>query len=170
MCLLRGDETGLDGSDGAKRGAGEDEIPGRIPAGVVQVCICGILASAILAVAAVGAAPDELETLLRAVPSPRNKHTRKRLRRELARTLRCAGPGDLRRLLREQLKREDRPDGRYHQAVRALGGPPYWEAEDVRDADRYVDGLSTAERQARVNLPSEMEAALNDPRWRAQSA
>ena len=72
MCLLRGDETGLDGSDGAKRGAGEDDIPGRIPAGVVQLCICGILASAILA--AVGAAPDELQTLLKAVPSPRNKH------------------------------------------------------------------------------------------------
>jgi len=75
LCLLRRDETGLDGSDGAKRGAGEDDIPGRAPAGVVQVCMCGILASAILAMAAVGAAPDEPETLLRAVPSPRNKHT-----------------------------------------------------------------------------------------------
>ena len=75
VCLLRGDETGLDGSDGTKRGAGEDDIPGRIPAGAVQLCICGILGSAILAIAAVGAAPDELETLLRAVPSPRNKHT-----------------------------------------------------------------------------------------------
>jgi len=75
LCLLRGDETGLDGSDGAKRGAGEDGISGRIPAGVVQLCRGGILASAILAMAADGAAPDELETLLRTVPSPRDKHT-----------------------------------------------------------------------------------------------
>jgi hypothetical protein len=92
---------------------------------------------------------------------------RKRLRRELARTLRCAGPGDLTKLLREQLKREGRPDGRYHEAVRALGGPPSWAPEEVKDADRYADGLSAAERQARVNLPSEVEAALNDPRWKA---
>ena len=73
LCLLRGDETGLDGSDSAKRRAGEDDIPGRIPAGVVQLCICGILVSAILAMAAVGAAPDELEALPR--PPYRNKHS-----------------------------------------------------------------------------------------------
>ena len=73
--LFRADETGLDGSDGAKRGAGEDEIPGRIAAGVVQLSVSGILAPAILAIAVVRAVPDELETLLRAVPSPRNKHT-----------------------------------------------------------------------------------------------
>lgn len=79
MCLLRGDETGIDGSDDAKRGAGEDDIPGRMPAGAVQLCMRGILASAILAIAAAGAAPDELETLLRAVSSPRNKHKRTRL-------------------------------------------------------------------------------------------
>ena len=72
--MLPGDETGLGGSDGAKRGAGEDSVPGGIAAGVVQLCICGILGAAILAIAAVRAAPDELETLLRAVPSPRNKH------------------------------------------------------------------------------------------------
>jgi hypothetical protein len=41
----------------------------------VQLWICGIPASAILAMAVVGAAPDELETLLRAVPSPRSNHT-----------------------------------------------------------------------------------------------
>jgi hypothetical protein len=69
MSLFSGDGTGIDGSDGAKRGAGENNIPGRIPAGVAELCICGILASPILAMAAVGAAPDELETLLRAVPS-----------------------------------------------------------------------------------------------------
>ena len=74
VCLLRGDETGLGGSDAAKRGAGEDGVPSGVAAGVVQVCTCGILASVILAVAAVGAAPDELETLVRAVPSPRTKH------------------------------------------------------------------------------------------------
>ncbi len=68
MCLLSGDDTGLDGLEGAKRGAGENDIPGQIPADVAQLWICGILASAILPIAAVGAALDELETLLRAVP------------------------------------------------------------------------------------------------------
>lgn len=56
MCLLRGDETSLDGSEGAKRGAGENDIPARIRAGVVQLCICGVRAPTILAMAAVGAA------------------------------------------------------------------------------------------------------------------
>jgi len=75
-CLLRADEIGLDGSDGVKRRAGEGDIPGRILAGAVQSCLYGILASAILAMAAVGATPDGPETLLRAVPSPRNRHNR----------------------------------------------------------------------------------------------
>lgn len=75
MWLLRGDATGLNGSDGAKRGAGEDSIPGRMSVGVVQLCMYGIVASAIVVRAALGAALDDLETLLRAVPSPRNKRT-----------------------------------------------------------------------------------------------
>ena len=64
----------------AKRGAGADDIPGGIPVGVLQLGICEILASAISGITAAGAAaPDELETLLRAVPSPLNKRSWKHI-------------------------------------------------------------------------------------------
>jgi hypothetical protein len=76
LCLSRGDEAGLDASDGAKPGTGEDDAQGPTPAGAVQLCICAILASAILPVAAVRTVTAQLEALLRAAPSPPNRHTR----------------------------------------------------------------------------------------------
>ena len=94
---------------------------------------------------------------------------RRRLLRELGRNLRCLGLGDLNALLDDQVSRESNPEGRYHRALRLLGGFPNWSPDDVHEAERFVSRLSARERQARINLASELEAALNDPRWRAQA-
>jgi superfamily II DNA/RNA helicase len=92
---------------------------------------------------------------------------RSRLLRELARNLRCLGTGDLNTIFRDQLRRETETDGRHRRALHLLGGFPNWSPEEVRQADAFVAALSTKERQARVNLAAELEAALNDPRWHA---
>ena len=89
-----------------------------------------------------------------------------RLMRELARTLRCFGPGDLNALLQQQIRREG-PSGRYHRALALLSGYPEWTREDHSAATAYVNDIPTKERQSRISLGSEIEAALNDPRWRA---
>lgn len=94
---------------------------------------------------------------------------RLRLMRELARTLRCFGAGDLNQLLQQQLKREG-SSGRYHRVVHLLGGFPEWTHEDQSEATAYVNAIGGKERQSRINLASEIEAALNDPRWRASQA
>ena len=91
---------------------------------------------------------------------------RHRLRRELARTLRCLGGNDLSAVLRRQAQRE-RPDGRYHQALRLLEGYPTWEPEEIADAERFFQVASTKQRRARV-AGSEVDAAINDPRWLAR--
>lgn len=93
--------------------------------------------------------------------------SRIRLMRELARTLRCIGPGNLNALFQEQANREKQPNGRYHRALALLGGYPTWTQDDITDATLYVNGIGTKERQSRVNLGSELEAAIADPRWRA---
>jgi superfamily II DNA/RNA helicase len=93
-----------------------------------------------------------------------------RLMRELARTLRCIGSGDLNALFQKQVERESRPDGRYRRALKLLEGPPGRIAEYVADAEAFVENLTSQERQRRVALPSELDAALNDPRWRANTA
>lgn len=88
-----------------------------------------------------------------------------RLRRELARTLRCLGSGDLNALLDGQM--HGRPDGRYAQAYRLLGGYPDWTFADITDAEAFNEMLSAKDQQSRLSLGSEVDAALNDPRWRA---
>ena len=92
---------------------------------------------------------------------------RHRLLRELGRTLRCLGDGNLDRLFREQVKREKRTDGRYHQALKLLQGYPPWTSEEVANAKAFVADMTPQQRQGRVALGSEVDAALNDPRWRA---
>jgi superfamily II DNA or RNA helicase len=94
---------------------------------------------------------------------------RLRLKRELARTLRCFGSGDLNLLLQQQIQREV-SSGRYHRALALLGGSPDWSHEDQSEATAYVNAIGSKERQSRINLASEIEAALNDPRWRASGA
>ncbi len=91
---------------------------------------------------------------------------RRRLMRELGRTLRCLTAGDLKMLFREQLQRESRPDGRYHHALRLLNGFPTWTQAELDDIDQFVLSLSNLRCQARL-LGSEVDAAIDDPRWRA---
>jgi hypothetical protein len=93
---------------------------------------------------------------------------RRRLRRELARTLRCFSRGDLDAIFRKRVREESRPDGFYHRALRRLGGYPIWAPEDVADADSFLQGLKHKDRVARI-AGSEIDAAINDPRWLAAS-
>jgi hypothetical protein len=94
---------------------------------------------------------------------------RRRLLRELARTLRCLDTGDLNHVLRRQVEREVQPDGRYHRALRLLGGYPAWTREEIDDAEAYVNSLKEADKLAR-RAGSALDAALNDPRWLAREA
>jgi superfamily II DNA or RNA helicase len=92
---------------------------------------------------------------------------RLRLLRELARTLRCLGDGDLSKLLQQQLQLKTPSGERFRKAFRLLGGPPKWSERLDKEATRYVADLTDYQRQQRINLASQMEAALNDPRWLA---
>lgn len=47
---------------------------------------------------------------------------------------------------------------------------PRREVLEDNEAIRYVDDLSEGQRQQRINLASELEAALNDPRWLAKQS
>jgi hypothetical protein len=90
---------------------------------------------------------------------------RHRLIRELGRTLLCLGTGDLSRLFHEQVQREAHDDGRYHRALRRLNGLPLWTKAEIEEIEQFARSLTETERQARI-LGSEVDAALNDPRWR----
>jgi len=102
----------------------------------------------------------------------RRQHEAARLRllRALARTLRCAGQRDLNDLFRHQISQEDGEDGRYHRALTLLGGFPQWTADQIADADAFAEGLTPTDRRNQVALPSVLDAALRDPRWRAACA
>lgn len=93
---------------------------------------------------------------------------RRRLRRELARNLRCLGSGDLDALCKLQVQKGHAAARRYQEAFKKFGGPPKWNAVEEAEATAYVDGLTEGQRQQRINLASELEAALNDPRWLAK--
>jgi SNF2 family DNA or RNA helicase len=92
---------------------------------------------------------------------------RNRLLKELGRTLRCIGSGDLNAVLRKQIERESHSDGRYHRAVELLCGYPAWTATSLEDSESFFSDRTAHERQARVALPAPLDAALNDPRWKA---
>jgi hypothetical protein len=93
-----------------------------------------------------------------------------RLKREVARTLRCLGSGDLTTLLREQVRGDPNSNGRYQRVLQQLEGELQWNDAERLDADTYVAQITPRQRQSRINLGSEIEAALNDPRWRARNA
>lgn len=94
------------------------------------------------------------------------KAARIRLLRELGRTLACLGE-DLGSVFRTQLGREQAEDGRYHQARRLLGGFPTWPEHEERAIKAYVADLTESQRRTRI-AGSQLDAALNDPRWRAR--
>ena len=89
---------------------------------------------------------------------------RKRLRMELGRTLRCLTQGDLIQAFQIQINREARPDGRYHQAFQLFGGWPDWTSAKLAEIEIYVRELKTNQRKVRIT-GTEIDAALNDPRW-----
>lgn len=91
---------------------------------------------------------------------------RQRLLREVGRTLRCIGDRDLRLVFQAQMDRETRADGRYRKADRLLGGLPSYSQEELDRIEAYVKGLTDNQRKARI-AGAEVDAALNDPRWRA---
>jgi len=92
---------------------------------------------------------------------------RSRLLRELARTLRCISPGDLDKAFRDRVRAERSPERFYHRALRLLGGYPMWPADVEEDASRFAEDISPKDRVARI-AGSEIEAAINDPRWAAR--
>jgi len=94
---------------------------------------------------------------------------RRRLMRELGRTLRCMGDGDLDSLFHKQVQREPSQDGRYHHALRLLGGYPTWTGEDLADANAFVQEAKGKDLNAR-RAGSEIDAAIGDPRWLAKQA
>ena len=50
----------------------------------------------------------------------------------------------------------------------------YWgspvTADQIADADAFAEGLTPTDRRNQVALPSVLDAALRDPRWRAACA
>ena len=91
----------------------------------------------------------------------------RRLRRELARNLRCIGNGNLSQLFRQQMQGKSVSSHRFSLAFNRLKGPPPWTLYEEVEATKYVDDLTDAQRQQRINLASELDSALNDPRWLA---
>ncbi|MDH7603137.1 MAG: helicase-related protein [Armatimonadota bacterium] len=92
---------------------------------------------------------------------------RNRLLRELARTLRCIDAGDLISTFNAQCAKENRSDGRYRRANTLLGGLPAFSQDELAEIDEYVRNLKEDRRKVRIT-GTEIDAAINDPRWRAK--
>ena len=95
---------------------------------------------------------------------------RLRLLRELGRTLRCYGSGDLNAILRKRLEVEPENTGRFRRALAQLGCFPQWTPEELQEIEEDMQRMSDEQRRGRALLGSELEAALNDPRWEAEKA
>ncbi|MBI1799722.1 MAG: hypothetical protein HYR73_08545 [Candidatus Eisenbacteria bacterium] len=91
-----------------------------------------------------------------------------RLRMELGRYLVCFGEGafDLGGVLQRQLDREIGGAARLRDVIERLGDFPVWTRDESRELDRYAADLPEGQRRARLT-GSEIDAALEDPRWRA---
>lgn len=63
---------------------------------------------------------------------------RRRLMRELWRTLRCLGSGDLNTFLHKQVQSKTSPERRYHRAIKLLNGFPKWTQEEANDVEEFV--------------------------------
>jgi len=69
-------------------------------------------------------------------------------------------------MLHEQIRHERGPDGRYRRCEEVPGGHPDGQKEEVELVDEHVAGLTQNRKDARL-LGTELDAALQDPRWRA---
>jgi superfamily II DNA or RNA helicase len=91
-----------------------------------------------------------------------------RLKRELGRYLVCLGRGvsDLNAALYQQMSRDIASAQRLKQCLDKLDGYPDWPPELRRELEDFIQGLPENQRRARL-LGSEIDAALDDPRWAA---
>ena len=90
---------------------------------------------------------------------------RLRLLRELGRTLRCHGSGDLNQTWHRLMQAEG-PGGRYRRCYERLGNWHDWQEDELADLREYVDALTRNDIEGRL-LGSQLDAALADPRGQA---
>ncbi len=100
-----------------------------------------------------------------------NEAVRLRLLRELGRFLAClTGTAEgLREAFYEQMTRDIAGAKRLKRAYDALGGSPAWTDAHEEELKEFLAHLPDNHRQARI-IGNELEAALNDPRWKARAA
>jgi superfamily II DNA or RNA helicase len=93
---------------------------------------------------------------------------RRRLQKELGRYLVCYGKttADLNNVWYSQMSRDIATAQRLEECRKRLGGYPEWSAELRRELEEFYRDLAPNQRQARL-LGSEIDAALQDPRWAA---
>ncbi|MFZ2147693.1 MAG: helicase-related protein [Sedimentisphaerales bacterium] len=93
---------------------------------------------------------------------------RLRLLKELGRFLVCVEEevGDLNRVLFRQLKRDLATALRLEKCLEKLGGYPEWSEFLLEELREFLDTLTPNDRNARL-LGSQLDAALDDPRWQA---
>ncbi|MDI6773006.1 MAG: helicase-related protein [bacterium] len=93
---------------------------------------------------------------------------RRRLLVELGRYLACFGEGaaDLNGVLHRQMGRDIASAQRLRQCLDRLGGYPEWPEPLRHELAVFVQGLTDNRKKARL-LGRELDAALQDPRWRA---
>ncbi len=93
---------------------------------------------------------------------------RLRVLRELGRYLVCVAgdTADLNRTLYEQMNRDIASAVRLKSCLDRLAGLPDWPAELIRELGEFLQQTTPNQRRARL-LGSEIDAALEDPRWNA---
>jgi len=91
-----------------------------------------------------------------------------RLIRELGKYLVCLGAStdELNERLFKQMSRDIASSRRLQKCIDKLSGYPKWHFELRRELERFAKALTEGQRQARL-LGSELDAALDDPRWKA---
>jgi len=93
---------------------------------------------------------------------------KQRLTLELGRYLMCLGGGteNLNERLYRQMSRDIASARRLQRCINRLGGYPEWSSEVRRELEDFAKQLTENERRARL-LGSQLDAALDDPRWAA---
>ena len=73
--------------------------------------------------------------------------------------------GDLNQTFYDHLRREEDREGRLHRCMAKLGNQyPEWETGLIKDLEDFAGTVTESERTAR-RAASELDAALEDPRW-----
>lgn len=95
---------------------------------------------------------------------------RERLIKELGRFLVCLGMGteDLNGVLYQQMSRDISSAQRLRQVLQRLGGYPDWPEELRQELESFYGQLTENQIKARL-LGRELDAALQDPRWKASN-